>query len=325
MRNIFNIFGTIVEDNNKFFAFRVLLPEIYRVELNFHKPTGRLSDGNVVDYMEVIFINDTSLKINGMYLHKFFDTPPDTIATEDGEYIANNPHSDIHSTVEMITFIRQAFTIILDIGPSAHSTPFKNILLDFGKETGTEKGNITKSLYPTLKEEVSKNISIQLLQKLESASSKFKMLLIDFIKDAAMKPRVKREWVRTELNEESALQNSFTEIEWGNDLSLLTFSKFLQELDPEKGEVPFYTSYNDRLKEFASKHIEDELNEVFKDIKKQGNNDADFLLSYIKEQEYDVDKSTNLFIEDNEYITSLVLLNYWYDCYSKKTIAEIIS
>jgi hypothetical protein len=322
MREVYDIRGTITEDQDKYFAFNYLLPEIKSVEIEFVLPRAfAVLDGNIVKKMLIGFDNETILEIEGVYLHKFFNTPPSSVSTKDETYIKNNPYTAHHSTEEMITLIRKAFLHLLE-ERSAKREIEKIKKLSFAYDG--EGCEFTKELFPELDKEVEDEIISLLNERIKENSEQYNKLLSTFIQNALMKPKIKQDWVK----DGDGLRNDFQEVEWG-DISALTLSDFLFTLDSKRDDgVPYYTKYIERLKAYSVEYLKKEL---FKMTYQMMKNNPESLVKVIIHFEAvlnktvnDGDKVAECLTSNPESNISLALFNYWWDNCSTKKLSELL-
>lgn len=324
MRDIYDIKGAITNDDEKFFGFQILVPDIKLVDLTFVKPGGiNMANGNFVNEMNITFNNGSNLKIEGIFLHKFFNEVPDEVSDEEGDYIQTNPYSDNYTTERMVGLIRKGFTILLEeCSVDTEVERLKQLTLAYDEE-GCK---INKVLYLEIPEATRNRVNELMRFNIESNKKLHDTQLSDFIQDSLLKPKIKRDMIR----EGEMLRNSFVEVEWG-DISTLNFKDFLFSLDPYREEgIPYYTNYSDRLKDYAKKHSKEALNKAIQYISENEPEHRDIIYSYLfQEDSIDFDiKKVEAFgnlMNDEEYSPAVVLSDYWWDNNTSKTIAQIIS
>lgn len=326
MREIYNIFGVITNDDQCYFSFKHFVPEICSVSFSFLKPKSEtIGNGNVINEMNVVFENDKCLTIEGAYLHKFFNTPPTCVSTKDEKYLAKNPYLDNYSTEKMIKKIRESFLYLLEkYTPDREVERLKKLLIVY---SGNEC-SVTKELYSILNQTAQNKIRVTMKSLINENVKFYDEKLSDFIKDAFLKPKIEREMIR----EGEYLRNSFSEVEWG-DVSKLDFKDFLFSLDAFKEEnIPYYTSYMDRLKEQSKILAPSILADALCQIKEHDDDIDTEIFEYfidsniekLKDIDSNIKEIADFLLEDETDLAN-ILFDYWWNKNYGKIIAEIIS
>ena len=326
MKEIYAIYGAITKDTDMFGAFSYYLPETKKVTMNFKKldfssPSISMS-GNILENLEIEFNNGKSLPIEGVYFHKFFNSPPFALeSSESNHYISNNPYLENYSPSEMMDLIRKGFLNILEkIDLKTEFEQLKKIEIQYKKN----KFTISKTLFPELKKEHIKELENQSKNFLNSIDSSLTNKLIEFIEESLLKPRIERTMIREGDN----LRNSFNEIEWTN-LSLLKYKDFIHELDSQKDkDVPFYSPLKERLKDETKDTAFSALKYSIADLTKTNIQLIADLTYYYKENNNKIPDDLislveYLFNAEDLPFTSL-LLDYWWEKFSNVSVTELL-
>lgn len=323
MRAVYNIYGAITNEQPLFGAFYYLVPEISRVEIQFLRPSyTSLLDGNIVEKMTIGFDNGSELEINGVYLHKFFNTPPEAVVEivgEEEKYIKHNPYTSQHTTEELIGLIRKAFLHLIVKMPADFSIErLKRILITYDGDSFFVK----KELYPELDKATENKVMDLLSKHIELEQKKYNTLLTDFVQEALLKQKVEQSFVR----EGGGLRNSFKEIEWG-DVSRLSFLDIMHSYDPYRAEgIPYYTTYSDRLKEYGKKHSIELLDEVITHARAEDPESLFNIYAYFYQLDGEIktDRLAERLINESDSAISSALSDYWWNANSKKSITDVL-
>lgn len=326
MREIYNIFGAITNEEQRFFSFKFFIPEISSVSFSFVKPkSDMIYNGNVINEMNVVFENGKCITIEGVYLHKFFNTPPTCVSTKDEKYLDNNPFLDNYSTEQMIKLIRDSFLYLIEeITFDTEVEQLKELSIVYCEDSC----NVNKKLYSSLSQNAQNKIKTLMNESINDNTKFYDDKLYDFIKDSLLKPKIKRDMIR----EGEYLRNSFTEVEWG-DVSKLEFKEFLIVSDSYREEnIPYYTSYMDRLKELSQVDSSLILTNVLCQLKEKNDKIYIDIFEYFTESNLEtlkvIEPNVNIiaeFLLDDGTELANVLFDYWWTKNYSKNISEIIS
>lgn len=318
MRAVYNNYGKFTKDHSKLSVFNALCPEVKQVELFFAKPNMySMLNGNLVEKMEIEFDNGKLLEINGVFLHKFLDTPPVSVSDDNEQYIAYNPYTTTGTTKELITKIRQGFTYLLEKEDfSLELERYKSIKVEYLDDGSF---NVSTIRYKELSKDTQTKLADRLSNGLGSGLDFFDDQLIDFLESAFLKPRIVQDFVR----EGDGLRNSFTEVEWG-DISHLLFKDFLTEYDATRDGVPYYTSYMDRLRSFSRSHLTTKLRYVLEEMVKKDTDTLGELVEFLGFPET-IEEVVDGIMGDDEILASGVLFEYWYAKHRDQSIGSILA